>query len=105
MTTDLAEWASEHGQIIKSGLLYGRREKFLPTVVGFAKDWFRFEAYLGNVGSLTVLSPLPGCHARGVYGNSTIPVRISPIAPLSCLHLRWPDGGECGVRAPKILLP
>lgn len=33
MTKDLAKWASEHGRIIKSGLSYGRREKFVPRVV------------------------------------------------------------------------
>ena len=43
-------WPSEHGQITKSELSYGRRAKFLPSVAGFACDWLRFEGYLGNVG-------------------------------------------------------
>jgi hypothetical protein len=33
MTKDLAKWASEHGQIIQSGLSYGRREKFILAVL------------------------------------------------------------------------
>ena len=53
MTTNLAKWASNNGQIIKSGLPNDRREKFLPSVVGFAYDLLRYEYYLGNIG-LTV---------------------------------------------------
>jgi hypothetical protein len=36
--TKLVKWASNDGQIIKSGLSDGRRAKFLPSVVGFAYD-------------------------------------------------------------------
>ena len=51
MTTNLAKWASNNGQIIKSGLPNDRRAKFLPSVVGFAYDLLRYECYLGNIGS------------------------------------------------------
>ena len=50
MTTNLAKWASNNGQIIKSGLPHDRRAKFLPSVVGFAYDLLRYEYYLGNIG-------------------------------------------------------
>ena len=50
MTTNLAKWASNDGQIIKSGLSDGRRAKFLPSVVGVVYDWLRYECHLGNVG-------------------------------------------------------
>ncbi len=52
MTTNLAKWVSNDGQIIKSGLPNDRREKFLPSVVGFAYDLPRYEYYLGNIGSI-----------------------------------------------------
>ncbi|HJP22986.1 MAG TPA: hypothetical protein QF861_15665, partial [Alphaproteobacteria bacterium] len=54
----LAKWASNNGQIIKSGLPNDRRAKFLPSVVGFAYDLLRYECYLGNIGLLRLLS----CH-------------------------------------------
>ncbi len=50
MTTNLAKWASNNGQIIKSGLPNDRRAKFLPSVVGFAYDLLRYKCYLGNIG-------------------------------------------------------
>ena len=50
MTTNLAKWASNNGQIIKSGLPHDRRAKFLPSVVGFAYDLLQYECYLGNIG-------------------------------------------------------
>ena len=50
MTTNLAKWASNNGQIIKSGLQNDRRAKSLLSVVGVAYDWLRYECYLGNVG-------------------------------------------------------
>ncbi len=50
MTTNLAKWASNNGQIIKSGLPHDRREKFLPSVVGFAYNFLQYECYLGNIG-------------------------------------------------------
>ena len=50
MTTNLATLASNNGQIIKSGLSDDRRAKFLPSVVGVAYDWLRYECHLGNVG-------------------------------------------------------
>ena len=50
MTGILAKWASNNGQIIKSGLSDGRREKFLPLVVGGICDWRRIGVHLGNVG-------------------------------------------------------
>ena len=50
MTTNLAKWASNNGQIIKSGLSDDRRAKFLPSVVGVVYDWLRYECHLGNVG-------------------------------------------------------
>ncbi len=52
MTTNLAKWASNDGQITKSGLPNDRRAKFLPSVVGFAYDLLRYEYYLGNIGLL-----------------------------------------------------
>jgi len=50
MTTNLAKWASNNGQIIKSKLSDGCRTEFLPSVTGFDYDWLRFKRYLGNVG-------------------------------------------------------
>ena len=50
MTTNLAKWASNNGQIIKSGLPNDRRAKFLPSVDGSAYDLFRYECYLENIG-------------------------------------------------------
>jgi hypothetical protein len=44
-------WPSKHGEIIKSELSNGRREKIFLSVVEFTHDWLRFEGYLGNVGS------------------------------------------------------
>lgn len=38
MTTNLAKWASNNGQIIKSGLPNGRRAKSLPSVAGRVYD-------------------------------------------------------------------
>ena len=55
MTTNLAKWASNDGQITKSGLPNDRRAKFLPSVVGFAYDLLRYEYYLGNIGLNAVL--------------------------------------------------
>ncbi len=49
MTTNLAKWASNNGQIIKSGLSDGRKAKFLPSVAEIAYNWLRIEGYLGNV--------------------------------------------------------
>ena len=57
MTTNLAKWASNNGQIIKSGLPNDRRAKFLPSVVGFAYDLLRYECYLGNIGLRSAGSP------------------------------------------------
>ena len=50
MTTNLAKWASNNGQIIKSGLPNDRRAKSLPSMIGFAYDLLRYECYLGNIG-------------------------------------------------------
>ena len=50
MTTNLAKWASNDGQIIKSGLPNGHRAKFLPSVSEFVYSWLRYEGHLGNVG-------------------------------------------------------
>ena len=55
MTTNLVKWASNNGQIIKSGLPNDRRAKFLPSVVGFAYDLLRYEYYLGNIGIYKVV--------------------------------------------------
>ncbi len=49
MTTNLAKWASNNGQIIKSWLPNDRRAKFLPSVAEIAYNWLRIEGYLGNV--------------------------------------------------------
>ena len=51
MTTKLAKWASNNGQIIKSGLPNDRRAKYLPSVVGLAYNSLQYECYLGNIGS------------------------------------------------------
>jgi hypothetical protein len=50
MTTKLVNWASNDGQIIKSGLSDGRRATFLPSVAEFAYDGLRIDGYLGNAG-------------------------------------------------------
>jgi hypothetical protein len=50
MTGIMGKWASNNGQIIKSGLPNDRRAKFLSSVVGIACDWLRYEGHLGNVG-------------------------------------------------------
>lgn len=52
MTTKLVKWASNDGQIIKSGLSDGRRAIFLPSVAECTHDWLRNDGYLGNVGLL-----------------------------------------------------
>ena len=65
MTTNLAKWASNNGQIIKSGLPNDRRAKFLPSVVGFAYDLLRYECYLGNIGLIW---------RRRVQGNGGKPI-------------------------------
>ena len=52
MTTNLAKWAPNNGQIIKSGLSDGRRAKFLPSVAGYDYYWLRTGGYLGNVGTI-----------------------------------------------------
>ena len=54
MTTNLAKWAPNNGQIIKSGLSDGRRAKFLPSVAGYDYYWLRTGGYLGNVGLVTL---------------------------------------------------
>ena len=64
MTTKLVKWASNDGQIIKSGLSDGRRAIFLPSVAEFTYDWLRIDGYLGNVGlntpaPLSMSSPSP----------------------------------------------
>ena len=46
-------WPCKHVQITKLELSYCRREKLLPSVLGFAYDWLRFEGHLGNVGKIT----------------------------------------------------
>ena len=50
MTKKLVKWASNDGQIIKSGMSDGRRVKFLWSVVGVDYDWLRYECHLWNVG-------------------------------------------------------
>ena len=86
MTTNLAKWASNNGQIIKSGLPNDRRAKFLPSVVGFAYDLLRYEYYLGNIG----LSVRTGCRSshrqvRNAIRNATSPT-LNP-TQLNCQ--RW----------------
>ena len=49
MTTNLAKWASNNGQIIKSGMPNDRRAKFHPSVIGFAYNLLRYECYLENI--------------------------------------------------------
>ena len=60
MTTNLAKWASNDGQITKSGLPNDRRAKFLPSVAEIAYNWLRIEGYLGNVSSNSRGGPRPG---------------------------------------------
>ncbi len=50
MAANMGKWASNDGQIIKSGLSDGRRAIFLPSVAECAYDWLRNDGYLGNVG-------------------------------------------------------
>ena len=57
MTTNLAKWAPNNGQIIKSGLSDGRRAKFLPSVAGYDYYWLRTGGYLGNVGLNQTAAP------------------------------------------------
>ena len=61
MTTNLAKWAPNNGQIIKSGLSDGRRAKFLPSVAGYDYYWLRTGGYLGNVGLKLSISPNRKC--------------------------------------------
>ena len=49
MTTKLVKWASNDGQITKSGLSDGRRAKFFPSVAALIYNPLRTEGYLGNV--------------------------------------------------------
>ena len=50
MTTKMANWFSEHDQIIKLGLSDGRRAKFLSSAIARSYDWPQNGDYLGNVG-------------------------------------------------------
>ena len=50
MTTELAERAAEHGQIIKNWLSDISGGKPIPTAVQNWYGWGGFEGYLGNVG-------------------------------------------------------
>ncbi len=50
MTTNLAKWAPNNGQIIKSGLSDGRRGDTVPLAVGKRYDFHEFGWYMGNVG-------------------------------------------------------
>ena len=78
MTTNLAKWASNNGQIIKSGLPNARRAKFLPSVVGFAYDFLRYECYLGNIG-LRIRAILP-THLAAQVPSQIVP-RCARLAP------------------------
>jgi len=49
MTTNLAKWASNDGQITEKGQSHGRKANFLPSVAEIAYNWLRIEGYLGNV--------------------------------------------------------
>jgi hypothetical protein len=53
MTIISAKWASDNGQIIKSGLPNDRGANFLPSAVGFAYDLLRIGGQLGNIGWIT----------------------------------------------------
>jgi len=53
MTKNWAKWASDNGQVIKSGLQSARGAKFLPSVVGFAYDLLRIGGHLRNIGWIT----------------------------------------------------
>ena len=50
MTTNLAKWASNDGQITEKGQSHGRKANFLPSVAEIAYDLLRYEYYLGNIG-------------------------------------------------------
>ncbi len=65
MTTNLAKWAPNNGQIIKSGLSDGRRAKFLPSVAGYDYYWLRTGGYLGNVGLIVFSPAVVGFSANG----------------------------------------
>ena len=74
MTTNLAKWAPNNGQIIKSGLSDGRRAKFLPSVAGYDYYWLRTGGYLGNVGRTKgrpEASPLRQPQAESPIGRCT----------------------------------
>ncbi len=51
MTTNLAEWASEHVQITKIGLSERCGGKIVPEIVKIGYCRGGFENYLGNSGS------------------------------------------------------
>ncbi len=51
MTTKLVKWASNDGQIIKSGLSDGYGGKAITTAAHLDYDRHGFEGYPGNVGS------------------------------------------------------
>ena len=63
MAENRGKWASNNGQIIKSGLSDGRRANFLPSVVGLAYDWLRYECHLGNIG-LNLFDMPPTCRVN-----------------------------------------
>ncbi len=50
MTTKLVKWASNDGQIIKSGLSDGYGGKAITTAAHLDYDRHGFEGYPGNVG-------------------------------------------------------
>ncbi len=52
MTTKLVKWASNDGQIIKSGLSDGYGGKAITTAAHLDYDRHGFEGYPGNVGQM-----------------------------------------------------
>ena len=81
MTRKMALWASNDGQIIKSGPPNDRRAKFLPSVVGIAYDWLRYECHLGNVGlgkswALAAVAAAP-VEDLGIWDLGTPPSSLS----------------------------
>ena len=90
MTTNLAKWAPNNGQIIKSGLSDGRRAKFLPSVAGYDYYWLRTGGYLGNVGlensSSTFLSSLFACASNS--SNEKLAGSLSRSDSSSCFRRR-----------------
>ncbi len=80
MTTKLVKWASNDGQIIKSGLSDGYGGKAITTAAHLDYDRHGFEGYPGNVGLVTYArnANVPGLSGFAVKWQSFHP-NLSPL--------------------------